>query len=76
MKTLLFLKINSKIRRGPPALASIQQEDHYVGNIGEVPISHSQEGGVGGGGCNKASNYIKRMRRLGVIFCRMGKVYD
>lgn len=45
MKTLLFLKINSKIRRGPPALASIQQEDHYVGNIGEVPISHSQEGG-------------------------------
>ena len=50
MKTLLFLKINSKIRRGPPALASIQQEDHYVGNIGEVPISHSQEGGGGGGG--------------------------
>ena len=50
MKTLLFLKINSKIRRGPPALASIQQEDHYVGNIGEVPISHSQEGGWGGGG--------------------------
>lgn len=49
MKTLLFLKINSKIRRGPPALASIQQEDHYVGNIGEVPISHSQEGGWGGG---------------------------
>lgn len=48
MKTLLFLKINSKIRRGPPALASIQQEDHYVGNIGEVPISHSQEGGWGG----------------------------
>ena len=47
MKTLLFLKINSKIRRGPPALASIQQEDHYVGNIGEVPISHSQEGGGG-----------------------------
>ena len=74
MKTLLFLKINSKIRRGPPALASIQQEDHYVGNIGEVPISHSQEGGWGG--CNKASNYIKRVRRLGVIFCRMGKVYD
>ena len=74
MKTLLFLKINSKIRRGPPALASIQQEDHYVGNIGEVPISHSQEGGWGG--CNKASNYIKRMRRLGVIFCRMCKVYD
>ena len=49
MKTLLFLKINSKIRRDPPALASIQQEDHYVGNIGEVPISHSQEGGWEGG---------------------------
>lgn len=53
MKTLLFLKINSKIRRGPPALASIQQEDHYVGNIGEVPISHSQEGGWGGGGVTR-----------------------
>ena len=75
MKTLLFLKINSKIRRGPPALASIQQEDHYVGNIWRSTHLPFAGGGVGGGG-NKASNYIKRMRRLGVIFCRMGKVYD